>query len=601
MISGLVAQILLFLLAAAMVGFLAGWFLGRQREAELLAELSKQRGLEERLAGRISQALDGLVRPLGSGEPKAGEPRGETTAVTEVRDEVVGLKSLLEGLRGGQADVAARLSSLANGLVTIQSMRTEVDLRPLEHRLETLGAEVQRSLTPDFAWVKEDVGGVKRDVTELRSAVDALKVGQLSGLQNQVQALRGVVEPIASGELMVLSARLEEVSRDVVLVKTGVDVAGQRLAELATRDLAGVTEHLGALEAAMAADSSRVQHRIEELGARVEVAPVISEIGGMSQGIGVLRGEVAAFREAIGALKEGQGVLGARLMDELEGAKPAVASLAGSVELLRGAVERPRMDLVPLEAKVEELAGSVESLRGTVERPRMDLVPLEGKVGELAGSVESLRGAVERPRLDLAPLEARVEELTENVKSLRGTVAGPRVDLAPLEAKVEELAGSVDSLRAVASPSVAAVESLLAVVNRSAAELAMVSSRMEGPVSSVAARLEELRETVEGLRSAAQRTLPSVDLSPLEGMVRGLVRSVAALGQGPERGTADLSPLRAQVDGLEARVELIRSERSRPLNSPEAPRPDPPSPAARASRDKSASPGQTAKKARPRR
>lgn len=81
MISGLVAQMLLFLLAAAIVGFLSGWFLARQRDAELASH-------------------------------RALEARADTTKLTAdlaaVREELAALRALLEGRAGGPTAKKAR-------------------------------------------------------------------------------------------------------------------------------------------------------------------------------------------------------------------------------------------------------------------------------------------------------------------------------------------------------------------------------------------------------------------------------------------------------------------------------------------------------------
>ncbi len=433
MISGVVAQILLFLLGAAIIGFLSGWFLGRQREAELLAELAKQRGLEDRLAGRITQLIDGLGRPPVAGEAQvqaqvqeAGvEPRATAADVALVRDEVVGLRAVLEGLQGGQADFAARLTSLANGLITIQSMR--VDVRPLEHRLETLGSEVQRSLTPDFAWVKEDIGGVKRDVGELRSVAEAVKgeqlevVSRLSALHEAVDGLR---TSLPKGELVGSLAPPDPGFKEALAGLKGeaaelVRCVNEVMARGAL-NLSGVEKSVGALEALLGSELGRLKQRLDEVASRLDTPLAPPELVGLKQGLGAVQSELGALGRAL--------------------------------ESLRG-LERKESDTTALEAKVEGIRGSVESLKGVVEKPQAvtDLSPLAARVEALAAHVESLRSAVGTSALvDVSALQAGVDAVAAGLDSLRTSV-----DLGPLEARVGELAASLESFRG-AAPSKAA-------------------------------------------------------------------------------------------------------------------------------------------------
>lgn len=81
MITGLVAQMLLFLLAAALVGFLSGWFLARQRDAEPASQ-------------------------------ETLEARDDTTKLTAdlaaVREELAAVRALLEGQARGTTAKKAR-------------------------------------------------------------------------------------------------------------------------------------------------------------------------------------------------------------------------------------------------------------------------------------------------------------------------------------------------------------------------------------------------------------------------------------------------------------------------------------------------------------
>lgn len=224
----LITQILLCLLAAAVVGFLVGWFLRREQLTELSREVERLRAsapsavLPAALASRL-EVLQVAMAELGK-RPGPAAPAVDLGPIIQK----------LEALSGESGELSSRLAGVTTSLNGLRAP----DLSGLERRLDLLAGrleELARRPAPPSTPGEQRSGVLEVDLSPLQRRLDALAAA--------MEELRS--RPAPAIDLGPLQANQEAAAE---AIRTGL---------ARTIDLSGIERRLDALSQEMAALQSR--------------------------------------------------------------------------------------------------------------------------------------------------------------------------------------------------------------------------------------------------------------------------------------------------------------------------------------------------------
>ncbi len=186
----LISQMLLCLLAAAVVGFLVAWFLRAGQVAELTSEAERLRAIVPTgvLPSALSTRLELLVRMME--EVKSGRPATEAAAT-----ELHRLLEAQQGLQGTVSELARRPPPTPPA----------VDLTPIVQRLETLSGDGAEALANRVEARLDDLAVALDDLRSRPSP--AVDVGPSLATASDMAAVERRLHALAQ-ELAALQLRL---------------------------------------------------------------------------------------------------------------------------------------------------------------------------------------------------------------------------------------------------------------------------------------------------------------------------------------------------------------------------------------------------------
>jgi predicted flap endonuclease-1-like 5' DNA nuclease/tetrahydromethanopterin S-methyltransferase subunit B len=545
----LISQILMCLLAAAVVGFVTAWFLRRRQADELAVEIER---LRQGNGGVNYGPLEKKIDALGTLQTSLGSLSAQVSSLKLPQADFSGLEKRIDGLP--RNDLAPLQASLDEVKKLLARPAGSVDLSVFDKRFDSLAAtltELQKR-PAGAAAATVDLSPLTKRQDALQAAIDELKNRpapkmpelNVSGLEKKIDALSGGHGDLTSKLTLVTSAVSAFRSTDVSGLEKKVELLSNQVEALKNRP-APVTPEVNL--APIEARQDKLQVAIEELKKaipapqKVDLQPTEKRLDVLAQAVEELKNRPAPkYPEVnLGALE--------KRLDTLHSGH---GDLTSQVALVSTAVSAIRAtDVSPLEKRIDALSAHVEELkkRPAPTVPTVDLAPLQKRIDSVSAVVDELkaRPVPHFPAVDFGPLVKRHEALAQAVDELKNRPAPkmPDINLNHVEKKLDVLTGGHGDL-----------------TSKLAAVSSAVSALRPADFSALEKRVELVTAAVEELRKRPQPQLPDVDLSAVYKRLDGVSAAVEELKKRPQPQLpdVDLSAVYKRLDGVNAAVEELK-------------------------------------------
>ncbi len=575
----LISQILLCLLAAAVVGFVTAWFLRRRQSDELTLEIERLRQgngavnfgpLEKKIdalgtlqtsLGSLSSQVSSLKLPQAdfSGLEKRidGLPRNDLTPIHTSLDEV---KKLL-ARPAGNVDLSVldkRFDSLTAAIAELQKRppgvaAATVDLVPLTKRQDTLQAAIDELKNRPAPKMPEfNVSGLEKKIdalsgghgdltsklTLVTSAVGAFRSTDVSGLEKKIESLATQVEALKNRPAPVTpTVNLAPVEVRQEKLQLAIDELKKALPAPQKIDLQPTEKRLDALAQAVEELKNRPAPKFPE----VNLGAMEKRLDAVTAGHSDLSSKVTLVSTAVGSIRP----------TDVSSLEKRMDALSAHVDELkkRPAPGVPTVDLSPLQKRLDAVSANVEELksRPPPHLPAVDFGPLIKRHEALALAVDELknRPTPKMPDINLNHVEKKLDvltgghgDLTSKLASVSSAVSAIRpVDLSPLEKRVDAVNGAVEELRKRPAPQLPDVD-----------------------LSTVYKRLDAVSASVDELKKRPQPHMPEVNLTHLEKKLDALQTGHGDFTSKLTAVTSTVAAFRStDVSGLEKRIEGLSS------------------------------------------
>ncbi|HEX9970075.1 MAG TPA: hypothetical protein VGB03_08045, partial [Acidimicrobiales bacterium] len=378
-------------------------------------------------------------RLLGVVADEADRVRAAVLAATESAGDAVVVR-IEAVVADAVASIEQRYQAVSEALDRLASAPAGAGIEVVERSLAAAQADLRRALDDAVLLVTDRQDA---QAAAVRQAVDGLRA-ELAGLAEADDTSDGPDVAALVSEAAQASER--SVARMHADLRGAVDDLARALAERPAMpdDLRGTLADLG--------------ERQESYGAQVQQA-----LGGLTQAVGALRGEMAALAERpddgadLAALLDRHAAEVRQAVDALAAAIPAPPDVRGALDdallvladrqergtdELRQAIGRLRSELAALAEADDGIDGPdvAALLARQAEEARGDLARLEtvlrGQVAEVSGRAGSITDVIGR-------LDGRLHEVVDGVRSLSRHLEAT----ATLVPAVEALRAEVDELR----------------------------------------------------------------------------------------------------------------------------------------------------------
>ena len=548
---------------------------GRMEHLEASSS-AKQTQMQE-----LAASMEGISESVKKLQAAAAEPDAELPGIVEaVSMQMNELRSEVDAMKLG--DVTGRMEHLE-----ASSSAKQTQMQELASSMEGISESVKKlqaaAAEPD-AELPGIVEAVRMQMNELRSEVDAMKLGDVTGRmehleasssakQTQMQELAASMEGISESVKMLQAAAAEpdaELPGIVEAVRMQMNELRSEVDAMKLGDVTGRMEHLEA-------SSSAKQTQMQELAASME---------GISESVRQLKAATAAPDAELPGIVEAFGMQMNELRSEVDAIK--LGDVSGRMEHLEASSSARQTQMQELAASMEGISESVRQLKaataepdaelpGIVEAVRMQMNELRSevdaiKLGDVSGRMEHLEASSSAKQTQMQELAASMEGISESVRQLKAATAEPdaelpgiveavRMQMNELRSEVDaiklgDVSGRMEHLEASSSAKQTQMQELAASMEGSSVPVELLQATAAGPDADSPGVFEALRLQVHDLQSEVGAVLARVEQVEISSSARQMHMQELAAGIDDIRHGIGVSVKQLQAAGAEPDAEL---------------------------------------------
>ena len=492
----------------------------------------------------LAASMEGISESVRQLQAATAEPDAELPGIVEaVRMQMNELRSEVDAMKLG--DVSDRMEHLE-----ASSSANQTQMQELAASMEGISGSVRQlqaaTAEPD-AELPGIVEAVRMQMNELRSEVDAIKLGDVSGRmehleasssarQTQMQELAASMEGISESVRQLQAATAEPDAELPGIVEAVRMQMNELRSEVDAMKLGDVSDRMEHLEASSSANQTQMQ----ELAASME---------GISGSVRQLQAATAEPDAELPGIVEAVRMQMNELRSEVDAIK--LGDVSGRMEHLEASSSARQTQMQELAASMEGISESVRQLKaataepdaelpGIVEAVRMQMNELRSevdamKLGDVSGRMEHLEASSSAKQTQMQELAASMEGISESVKKLQAAAAEPDAELPGIveavRMQMNELRSEVDAIK-------------LGDVSDRMEHLEASSSAKRTQMQELAASMEGISESVRQLKAA---TAPDAELPGIVEAVRMQMNELRS-----EVDAIKLGDVSGRMDHLEA-------------------------------------------------